>query len=291
MGFFQYGILLFPIAILAGIILPMEEAVLYIGGIVVIIHMVLFFYGTRNAYSPVIKELEITMPKKEATVDQLHIVAASDFHLGLLSNKRHLERFVDLSNKLQPDVVFLGGDIVDDDPIWYSAKGMSHTMAQLKTNYGVYGVLGNHEYYGKKIPEMVKEMEISGVKMLLDETIKIADAFYLTGREDLTNKGRKTLHELKEEVDDSLPWFVIDHTPSDLKLPSELGVDFHFSGHTHLGQLWPNHIFTRKLFELDHGYLQKGGLHAVVSSGFGFWGPPVRIGSRSEIWSIRVIFK
>lgn len=64
---------------------------------------------------------------------------------------------------------FLVGDIVDDDPKWFVNEGMAGVMRQLTATYGVYGVLGNHEYYGKKIPEFVEEMEKAHVKILRDE--------------------------------------------------------------------------------------------------------------------------
>ena len=214
-------------------------------------------------------------------------MVASDFHLGLLSNRAHLTRFVKKANAEKPDLILLAGDLVDDDPIWFVQNGMSEVMKQLESTYGIYGVLGNHEYYGKKIPLLVEEMEASNVRMLLDETILVADSFYLTGREDLTNKNRKQLSELAPE-ERGLPWFVMDHTPSNLLIPEKEEVDFHVSGHTHLGQMWPNHLFTRKIFELDYGYRQKGSLHAIVSSGFGFWGPPIRLGSQSELWSVNI---
>ena len=177
---------------------------------------------------------------------------------------------------------------MDDDPVWYARYGMSEVMRKLKTEYGVFGVLGNHEYYGKKIPLLVRVMEESGVKILRHETIEIAGQFYLTGREERTNDKRTALENLKPEG--SLPWIVMDHTPSDLKTPVELGVDFHISGHTHKGQMWPNHLITKRVFELDYGYRLKEATHFLVSSGFGFWGPPLRIGSRSELWAVRIRF-
>jgi predicted MPP superfamily phosphohydrolase len=125
--------------------------------------------------------------------------------------------------------------------------------------------------------------------MLLDETICIDNSFYVTGREDATNGKRQSLAGLKPE-NQLLPWFVMDHTPFDLKTPADLGVDLHVSGHTHRGQMWPNHLITRRLFELDYGYKTKNAMHAFVSSGFGFWGPPIRLGSRSELWTITVVF-
>ena len=70
-----------------------------------------------------------------------------------------------------------------------------------------------------------------------------------------------------------------------------MGVDFHMSGHTHKGQLWPNQYITARVFELDYGYKIKEKMHTLVSSGFGFWGPPMRIGSRSELWVVDINFR
>jgi predicted MPP superfamily phosphohydrolase len=281
----EYGLILFPLATLLTWIFPSELKV--IGWIVFILITLIFLIGTYNAYTPVVREISIRMAKRDSNLTQLKVVVASDFHLGLLSNKTHLKRFVKKANEEQPDLILLVGDLVDDDPIWFVKNGMSEVMKQLSSTYGVYGVLGNHEYYGKKIPLLVEEMEASNVRMLLDETILVEDSFYLTGREDLTNKERKQLSELAPNQR-NLPWFVMDHTPSNLLIPEKEGVDFHVSGHTHRGQMWPNHLFTRKLFELDYGYKQKGSLHAIVSSGFGFWGPPIRLGSQSELWSVHI---
>ena len=281
----QYGIILFPMFTILIWIFPNQLTL--IGWVIFSVFVLIILIGTYYAYTPVVRELSINMPKKDSKLNELKIVVASDFHLGLLSNKTHLKRFVKLSNIAQPDLVLLVGDLVDDDPIWFVKKGMSEVMKQLTSTYGVYGVLGNHEYYGKKIPLLIEEMSMSGVRMLIDETILVKDSFYLTGREDLTNKKRKQVSDLAPGNND-FPWFVMDHTPSNLLIPEKEGVDFHVSGHTHRGQMWPNHLFTRKLFELDYGYKRKGSLHAIVSSGFGFWGPPIRLGSQSELWVVNI---
>lgn len=285
----QYGLILFPLTTIIYLIWPTEETIFIVGSIVVVIFFVILTVGTYFAFSPVVHRKIIHVNKESGSLRELKIVLASDFHLGLLSNKKHLQRFVNLANEEKPDVVLLAGDLVDDDPIWFVTAGMSEVMRQLSPTYGVYGVLGNHEYYGGKIPLLIEEMKVSGVQMLLDETIFVENSFYVTGREDLTNRNRKSLESLKP-MKDTLPWFVMDHTPTDLKTPADLGVDLHVSGHTHRGQMWPNHLITRRLFELDYGYKLKESMHAFVSSGFGFWGPPIRIGSRSELWSITIVF-
>ncbi|ANU27365.1 metallophosphoesterase [Planococcus versutus] len=287
-AFLQYAILLIPLANIMALIMDFNGDVFVIGAVTTGIILLLFIVGTYLAYSPVVRKLEVTVEGESA--EPLHMVVGSDFHLGFLSGKRHLQRFVDQTNALDPDVVFLAGDLVDDDPVWYARYGMSEVMTQLKPSLGVYGVLGNHEYYGKKIPLLVKVMNQSGVKILRDETVLIADRFYVTGREDRTNQNRLSLAALKPQ-ESKLPWLVMDHTPADLKTPSGLGVDFHMSGHTHKGQMWPNHLLTKRMFELDYGYRLLRGTHFLVSSGFGFWGPPLRIGSRSELWSVTMNFR
>ena len=285
MFFFEYGLILCIIANLLVFFTPIKNIAI-VGGVVVSLLIILFTWGTYNAYSPVIRNLEISIDKKG---EPLRLVVASDFHLGVLSNKKHLEKFVTLSNEAKPDAVLLVGDIVDDDPIWFVEDGMDEVMKELKATYGVYGVLGNHEYYGGKIPLFVEEMKNANVQILMDETIVVGKRFYLTGQEDVTNKNRKPIDNLKPE-NEQLPWIVMNHTPANLHLPQASGVDFHLSGHTHHGQMWPNNLITNLIFELDYGYSKKGEMHALVSSGFGFWGPPTRIGSRSELWVVDIQF-
>lgn len=282
----EYGLLLFPIANLLLWLVPSVH-MLWIGYIILVLFVAIIGFGSYMAYSPIVRTKTIQV-KTQHKSENFRMVIASDFHLGILSNKKLLQKFVERSNAAKPDIVFLVGDIVDDHPYWYKVYEMDEVMKKLTSTYGIYGVLGNHEYYGKQIPIFIDEMKKSGVTILRDETICIADSFYVTGREDKTNKNRKSLEQLSTSVRHRLPWIVMDHTPSDLTTPVELGVDIHLSGHTHLGQMWPNQWIIKRIFELDYGYLLKNTTHLLVSSGFGFWGPPIRTNSRSEMWVIDV---
>jgi predicted MPP superfamily phosphohydrolase len=285
MFFFEYGLILCIIANLLVAFTPLKN-VAAVGSVVVGLLVILFSWGTYNAYSPVVRHLEVSIDKPG---EPLRLVVGSDFHLGVLSNKSHLQRFVKLSNEANPDAVLLVGDIVDDDTIWFVKEGMNEVMEELEATYGVYGVLGNHEYYGGEIPKFVEEMGKAEVQILMDETIFVGNRFYLTGQEDVTNKSRIPISNLKPD-DKEVPWIVMNHTPYDLHNPQDAGVDLHLSGHTHHGQMWPNNYITDVIFEVDYGHLQKGSMHALVSSGFGFWGPPTRIGSRSELWVVDITF-
>ena len=282
---FEYGLLICVMFNVLMLLPPFKNMVV-MGIIAIALLVILFIVGTFNAYSPVVRNATITVQKAG---EPMRIVLASDFHLGVLSGKKHLQRFVQLSNDQNPDLVLLAGDLVDDDPKWFVNNGMNKIMAQLQTTYGVYGILGNHEYYGGKIDLLVEEMRSANVTMLLDETVDITEDIVLTGQEDITNKNRLALSELKPQNDDKF-WIVMNHTPNDLLTPTQAGVDLHLSGHTHKGQMWPNNLLTERMYELDYGYKLKDTMHAFVSSGFGFWGPPTRIGSRSELWVIDVQF-
>jgi predicted MPP superfamily phosphohydrolase len=87
-----------------------------------------------------------------------------------------------------------------------------------------------------------------------------------------------------------LPVILLDHQPSELVSTGNTAVDLQFSGHTHRGQLFPNNLITAKLFAQDWGYYKQNSFQAIVSCGYGTWGPPLRIGSHSEIVVANITF-
>ncbi|MBO1581819.1 metallophosphoesterase [Bacillus sp. XF8] len=292
----QYALILLPLAdvtvfILQLLSVPIDTAIIWTGIVTLSMFIFIFGYGTFNAYSPVVRKYEIHIPKEVKGRKTLRIAMASDMHFGKLSGMSHLKRLVHHVNEMNPDIILLPGDIIDDHPGAFIKKNMGQVMKQMQAPLGVYGVLGNHEYYGRAIPEFLQEMNKIDIHIMLDEVIKIEDSFYLVGRRDKTERDRQSFEELMSTVDKSLPVIAMDHQPFELKQAEASGVDLLLSGHTHRGQMAPNHLITRRMYELDWGYVQKEAFHAIVSSGFGFWGPPLRIGSRSEIIQIEVTFE
>lgn len=294
-GVIQYALLLLPIADFVGwlfiyIGFSPDSVVFWIGTLVLMMMTGILGMGTFNAYSPVIREHSIEIDK-ESPYSSLRVVMASDMHFGHLSGKNHAARLVYEVNSLQPDLILLPGDIIDDDPEPFIKKGFGDILEKLSATYGVYGVLGNHEYYGGGIPAYIKEMQRIGIPILLDETMVLEGGIQLVGRKDKTDRNRKSMETLLDGLDELKPIFIMDHQPLELVQAAEHGADLIVSGHTHRGQMAPNHLITKRIFELDWGYLKKNELHAFVSSGYGFWGPPLRIGSRSEILLIDVTFR
>lgn len=265
---------------------------LFISGGIVILTVTA---GFINARLPRIKHLDITINKKVTGDKSMKIVMVSDIHMGTLIGKLRTNSLVRKIMSLKPDLILFAGDIVDEDLAPVMRRNLGEMLSQLKAKHGVYGITGNHEYIGGVEPA-VKYLTAHGVNMLRDTAVLVDNCFYLVGRDDkdkprFTGKERKPLEEIMAQVDRSYPVILMDHQPFKLGKAVEQGVDLQLSGHTHHGQLWPFNYITNVIYELSWGYRQIGPTHFYVSSGFGSWGPPVRLGNRPEVVEINVRFR
>ena len=251
--------------------------------------------GHINTWFPVVRNFELKVDKTAGKLKELNIVALSDIHLGTTIEKRHLSVLVKKVNLLNPDIILIPGDIIDEDIAPVIHNNVGGILKEFKSKYGVYAVTGNHEYIGG-VSKAKKYLNEHNVKLLNDSVVMIDSSFYLVGREDLTmkqftNKTRKELPEIMVDVDKSFPVILLDHQPFKLNVAVENGVDLQLSGHTHHGQLWPFNYITDMIFEVSWGYKLKEDTHIYVSSGAGGWGPPIRTVNRPEIISIKLIFE
>ncbi|OMC65367.1 phosphoesterase [Paenibacillus sp. FSL H7-0326] len=297
----EFFIIVLPIADIAGWIshLAGVESAVYIpviGWLVVGLLVLFLVAGSYNAWSPIVRQHEISIHKKKpgGQPGTYRIAVASDIHLGNIVGNRHLGRLVSIMNEMKPDLILLAGDVLDDSIEPFLRNKMSEGMKKLKAKHGVYAVLGNHEYYGGHVDQYVEEMGLLGIRVLQDETVTTAGgALQIAGRKDLTAektdpKKRLPVADLLEPLNHEQPIILLDHQPYAFEKAAEAGADLLLCGHTHRGQFAPNHWITKRLFELDWGYMLKDKMHVIVSSGFGSWGPPIRIASRSEIIQIEL---
>jgi uncharacterized protein len=261
-------------------------SVLLVGG--------LLLYGYYNAKNIKITKLDISLSKNAGELKELKIAMLSDMHLGNIISNSRLEEIVEKTNSLNPDIILLAGDIVDEDLGPVIKNNLGEMLRNFKSKYGTYGITGNHEYIGG-VEEACSYLNEHNITMLRDTAIKIDNSFYLIGREDrdisrMTNKRRKSLAEILKEVDKTVPLVLMNHQPSELDETIKNEIDVQFSGHTHHGQLFPLNYITNIVFEISKGYLKKGQTHFYVSNGVGTWGPPVRIGNSPEIVEINIKF-
>ncbi|RXA21913.1 metallophosphoesterase [Methanosarcina sp. MSH10X1] len=267
----------------------------YWGFTVLSVVSLLLIYGTWNANHPRVTHYDVFIKKAVSELPELHAAMVSDIHLGLVIDNRHLESMVKKINELAPDIVFLVGDTIDEDVRFFINGKIPETLKKLQPEYGVYAVLGNHEYIGGRSKQAIEYLRQAGVNVLVDECVKVNNQFYVAGRDDrmashMAGKTRIELSGLLEGIDHNLPIILLDHQPVNLGEGQRNGVDLQLSGHTHAGQFFPNTLISRHVFENSWGYLKKGESQIIVTSGFGTWGPPIRIGSYSEIVDISISF-
>ena len=281
-----------------------------VGAVCAVIITTVSIYGMINAGNIQTTKYDISIDKKAGKLDSLNVVLIADLHLGYNIGCRHMEKMVDKINAQNPDLVVVAGDIFDNE---YEALENPDRLAAIlrgiQSKYGVYACYGNHDiqekilagftFGGKEKKEssvkMDEFLEKSGITLLRDEYVLIDDSFYLYGRPDYERPGRgiderKSPQEITEELDLSLPVLVIDHEPRELQELADAGVDADLCGHTHDGQLFPGNLTIKLMWENACGYLKKGNMHSIVTSGVGLFGPNMRVGTKSEICDIMMHF-
>lgn len=255
---------------------------------------VMVIIGYINARMPEITHVEMEIPHKKNITREIRAVLVTDIHLGVIISNSRLEKLVSMINTLKPDIVLFAGDIVDEDIEPVIENNLGELLSSITSRYGVFAATGNHEYIGG-VDSAVKYLEAHGVRFLRDSAMLVDGLFYLVGREDKSamNFGgikRKSIEELVDGLDRSLPVIVMDHQPNFKKSPIPANVSAILSGHTHNGQLWPINHIVAKIFVLPYGYAKVGNTHLYVSRGYGTWGPPVRTVNRPEIVHLTLKF-
>jgi predicted MPP superfamily phosphohydrolase len=251
--------------------------------------------GAWNATRLRTVDLDLRLPKKAGTAERLTVVAASDLHLGTLVGPARLEQVVESMNALEPDLVLLAGDIVDETVTAEIEAKLGAIIRRLRAPLGIYAVPGNHEFYSG-LERNLACLRASGITVLEDQAVRVAGAFILVGRRDPSSLRRQEQRLSipgilnKSGLDDDLPIVLLDHQPVRLEEAEAAGVALQFSGHTHDGQIFPIGLINGLIYELNWGYLRKGPTQYYVTSGASTWGPPVRVGSRAEIVRIRLAF-
>lgn len=277
-----YLLFIFLFIDLLRLVLPMQK-ILYENwltlGVLTVVLTAVFTYGYFNYRNKQRVELALTTNKP---INRLKIVAISDLHLGYNIGTAELDEWIKLINLENPDIVIMAGDVIDNHIERVVKQNFS--FDKIKSRYGVYACIGNHEYIGStsKISKSLDFLSDAKVTVLRDTAILINDEFYLVGRDDRINSKRKSLSELTQTLDTTKPIILLDHQPYNLEETAKNGIDLQFSGHTHNGQLPPVSWITKRMYEVSHGYISKGNSHIYVSSGIGIWGGKFRIGTHSE---------
>ena len=251
----------------------------------------LMISGYKNVHYPTVQHVYITIPKAVEGRDSLTIVMANDWHIGEVIRKKNVQRIVQLCNEQNPDMILIGGDLIDYETRFAEKENVEEDLQQLSAPLGVYMVLGNHEYRANRFAKL-KWIEKTGLTLLIDSVVAPLDSsFYLIGRDDYINRrNRAPLTSLMQHVDKTKPVILLDHQPNRMNEAVMNNVDLALHGHTHNGQVWPYSLFLHLIYECPYGYYRKGETQFFISSGVGVAGPPYRIGTHSEIVTLHINF-
>ena len=274
--------------------------------------LVITVYGLLHAQSPRIVNYELTVDKQTDSTGELKVVLIADLHLSVNSSLSTTEKMVDKVNSCDADVIVVAGDIFTSNfEGLKNPEKYSEALSKMHAKYGVYAVCGNHDVdenlFGGfaispvseafRTSEMEQFFTDAGFNMLYDESVEIAgNEIVLTGRIDADKAGDGTANrmnagELLRDVDKTKPVIVIQHEPVEYKELSESGADVVLSGHTHNGQMFPGNLVVPFFNENGYGYKRLYDIDTFVTAGVGYYGPPLRVGTNSEITVINMKFK
>jgi predicted MPP superfamily phosphohydrolase len=251
-------------------------------------------YGVWSAVRPVeVKRVPVRLKKLPESLRGLRIVQLTDMHVGLTIGRDFVLDVVQKVNALEPDVVAITGDLIDG-----SVEDLGEAVAPLgdiRASLGTYFVTGNHEYYSGA-DSWLAFLGALGIRPLRNEHVVIhknGDSIHLAGVDDWTahqfgNGHGADMARAMGGRDTSKPVVLLAHQPVQFAEARELGVDLQISGHTHGGQIFPFGLLTRLVQPFLSGLHRRGDSQIYVSSGTGYWGPPMRIAAPAEITLIEL---
>lgn len=237
---------------------------------------------------PKIQRIFPEIPLLPTSLKGLKIIQISDLHIGALIRKNYIGSIVERVNQENPDLIFITGDISDAKT--EDILPELETLSGLKAALGVFFVTGNHEYYwdGQRL---IADLTARGFTPMINEN-RILD--YKGKRLLIAGVTDPMAAQVSPKDAPDLPKASLTSQTVDLKIllahrpdvcfqASDLGFDLQFSGHTHAGQFFPFSLLMPVAHKYYRGLHRVGNLWLYVNRGTGFWGPPNRFGSSSEI--------
>ncbi len=238
----------------------------------------------------------IPLPRLAGALHGFRIAQLSDIHIGPFMPEEEIRRYVEIANRLKPDLIVLTGDFVTFDR--RTAPAVVGALSGLRAPFGVYGCLGNHDTWAGAEDELTGLFAHAGIRILRQAAAPIVvpgGAFNLIGVDFQTRRpfgSSPMVREFLEGVDQLMAPdqvnILLSHNPDTFGRAAELGIDLSLAGHTHGGQaalefISPQIAPSRLVTPYVAGHFQKPGSQLYVNRGIGTIGVPIRIGAPPEI--------
>ena len=241
-------------------------------------------YSMWEAYN--VQPVYVTIPTRKLpeNIRKLRITFLVDVHIGGLATTAHIEKVMKIVDEAKPDILLLGGDIIDGDMSYRPREMEMLKNAAKNARYGAFAVNGNHEHYLILDEDVEGIIRDCGYDLLIDERREVA-GITLIGLED-TLYGWLKIFEKPEDKDRFI--LVLKHRPG-LPFDAEGRFDLMLAGHTHGGQFWPLGYFKSKALNSDQGLTKKAGGYVYVSNGSGFNQAMMRLFVPPEVTIIDIV--
>jgi predicted MPP superfamily phosphohydrolase len=257
-----------------------------VAGVIVIGSAVLTDMYVIEPNLPAVEKVTIQDGIMAARLSGLTVVQISDIHLrhkpGFLE-----KRLVSQVNALQPDLLLITGDFLDD------LGSLHDTIALLKSftvKVGIYGVLGNTDHHFFRTRGLIAELQASGITILLNEnrrvTLPNGNYIWLAGVDDPVG-GRDKLPLALEGIPSGEPILLLAHSPDIYTRAVLAKINMLCVGHTHGGQVGIPYLIERSDYAnrspFMAGLFHDGSTTMYVNRGIGTKTLPIRFLCRPEI--------
>jgi len=244
-------------------------------------------YGLINAAWLRVTRVKVALPNLPERWQGRTVALVTDLHLGHISGQQFLGRILARLRSVQPEAVLISGDMFDGTTV-----GVNDLVAGWRgfsAARGVFYVAGNHdEFADRRI--YLDAVSRTGVRVLTNEKVSI-DGLQIVGVHDSEAEDPNELGDILQRVrlDPALPSILLAHRPGNLPVAEAAGISLQLSGHTHQGQMWPWNLLVSRIYgPFAYGLNRLGKMWVYTSSGAGTWGPPLRVGTKSEIVLIQL---
>ncbi len=246
-------------------------------------------WGLHEAARPSITATTVTSTDLPESFDGMRVALLTDLHAGPVRDAAFTRAAVDAINAAEPDLVVLGGDLVDGRV--EQVADVLAPLADLEAPMGVVAVSGNHEYISQEPDAWLAHWETLGITVLRNEALRLTDprgggdTILVAGLNDLTATGAAAPDPDRALALSDPAGFtlLVAHQPKAAELVQGRGIDLQLSGHTHGGQLWPFRWAVLLQQPVIDGKQYVGDVAVLTSRGAGAWGPPVRVLAPPEI--------
>lgn len=242
-------------------------------------------YGFINAGMIRITRVNLPLPNCPSQWKGKTAVWVSDLHLGPVRNYEFAEDIAARIRGLNPDILFIGGDLYDGEAVDLHRK--VEPFSRISPPLGTYFITGNHEEFGDNTP-FLEAIRRAGIKVLYNEMVNL-DGLQIIGVDYRDSRREEQFRAILQKmgIDAHQPSILLKHVPLNLQVARDQGISVQLSGHTHQGQVFLFRFITAKVYRgYDYGLKGFGNLLVYTSSGTGTWGPPMRIDTKPEIVAI-----